>query len=85
MAKKHKKVQWSKDRPVRPDVDPLLAKLRIALAMDKRTYHAKADASGLAPATIKRIEDGTTRRPQGVTIQLAYRMLNFVLKPVKMK
>ena len=80
-----RKVKWSKDRPVRPDVDPLLAKLRVSLVMDKRTYYAKANTSGLAPATIRNIEDGTTRRPQGVTIQMAYRMLGYELKPVRMK
>jgi hypothetical protein len=81
--RKIKRVLWSKDRPKRPDVDPLLSELRAALVMDKRTYHAKANSSGLAPATIKHIIDGKTRRPQGVTMQMAYRMLGFELKPVR--
>jgi hypothetical protein len=80
-----RKVMWSKDRPKRPDVDPLLSALRTALAADNRTYYGKANSSGLAPTTIKRIQDGTTRRPQGVTMQMAYRMLGYELKPVKMK
>lgn len=84
-GKSPKKLKWSKDRPIRPDFDPLLTELRVALAMDRRTYYAKANTSGLAPATIKNIEDGITRRPQGVTIQMAYRMLGFELKPVRVK
>jgi hypothetical protein len=80
-----RKVKWSKDRPVKPDIDPLLTKLRTELAMDRRSFYAKANTSGLAPATIKNIQDGTTRRPMGVTIQMAYRMLGYELKPVRSK
>ncbi|QIG76931.1 hypothetical protein EVC30_102 [Rhizobium phage RHph_Y1_11] len=87
MASKKRKaprrIEWSKSRPQRPDHDPMLADLRQLLIKDKRSYHAKADLSGLAPSTLKNIEDGTTRRPQGVTIQMAYAMLGYKLKAVK--
>ena len=78
-----RKVQWSKDRPVRPDHDPMLGNLRSLLAADQRSYFAKANVSGLAPGTLKRIVDGTTRRPQGVTIQMAYAMLGYEIVAVK--
>lgn len=83
MKRLPRKVPWSPDRPKRPDHDPMLADLRALLAADKRTYWVKANVSGLSPSTLKKIEDGTTRRPQGVTVQLAYRMLGYSLKPVK--
>jgi hypothetical protein len=54
-----------------------------ALHADKRSMYAKANVSGLAPATIKRIQDGITRMPQSVTMQMAYRMLGYELKPVR--
>jgi hypothetical protein len=79
----HKKIVWSKDRPRRPDVDPMLGELRALLALDKRNYRTKADRSGLAPSTIKKIEDGTTRRPMGTTVQMAYAMLGYRLTPVR--
>lgn len=80
-----KKVKWSKDRPVRPDVDPMLSRLRQMLAKDERSFYAKANSSGLAPATIRNIQNGVTRRPQGVTIQMAYKMLGYELRPVEIK
>jgi hypothetical protein len=80
---KPRKVKWSANRPVKPDIDPLLTKLRAELVLDRRSFYAKANTSGLAPATIKNIQDGTTRRPMGVTIQMAYRMLGYELKPVR--
>lgn len=83
MTKAPRKVPWSPDRPKRPDHDPMLADLRQLLAMDKRSFFMKANVSGLAPSTLKNIQDGTTRRPQGVTMQMAYRMLGYVLKPVR--
>ena len=80
-----KRVNWSKDRPVKPDHDPMLMDLRSLLANDKRTYYGMANASGLAPATLQNIVNGKTRRPQGVTIQMAYAMLGYRLKPVRAK
>lgn len=85
MARKYKKVPWSRNRPKRPDYDPMLANLRKLLADDQRSYHVKADKSGLAPGTLKKIEDGTTRRPLGTTVQMAYAMLGYKLQPVKVK
>lgn len=84
-ANKHKKIVWSKNRPKRPDFDPMLGDLRELLTADRRNYHMKADISGLAPSTLKNIEDGTTRRPLGTTVQMAYRMLGYELKPVKVR
>jgi hypothetical protein len=78
-----KKAPWSADRPKRPDHDPMLGDLRELLARDGRSFYAKANVSGLAPSTIKKIVDGTTRRPQGVTVQMAYAMLGYSVRAVK--
>jgi hypothetical protein len=85
MAKKLKKIQWSKNRPVRPDVDPMLGDLRGLLANDEQSYHTMADRSGLAPSTLMNIVTGKTRRPLGTTIQMAYAMLGYELVPQKRK
>jgi hypothetical protein len=73
---------WSKDRPKRPDRDPMLKDLRELLRRDNRSTYAKANVSGLAPATIKKIESGDTRTPQSVTIQMMYRMLGYDIRAV---
>ena len=80
-----KRVLWSPDRPKRPDIDPMLDALRNALRTDDRSYLAKANVSGLAPLTIKRIEVGITKRPTSITVQMAYKMLGYELRPVRVK
>ena len=80
-----KKFLWAKDRPVKPDVDPMLTDLRERLLADKRTYYQKANASGIAPATIRNILNYKTRRPQGVTILMLYRSLGLELVPRRKK
>lgn len=77
------KVVWSADRPRRPDHDPMLSDLRSLLLADRRSLYAQANVSGLSPNTIKNITKGVTRQPQGVTIQMAYKMLGYKLVPVK--
>lgn len=78
MAKQH----WSKDRPQRPDRDPMLDDVLALLAADKRSNFAKANVSGLSPSTLKNWENGKTQRPQGVSLQMAFKMLGYELKPV---
>lgn len=73
---------WSKDRPQRPDRDPMLDDLLPLLASDKRSNFAKANVSGLSPSTLRNWENGKVRRPAGVSLQMAYRMLGYELKPV---
>lgn len=70
-------------RPVKPDRDPLLAELMVTMAKDPRTRNAKANVSGLSNATLKNWETGKTRRPQALSLQMAYRMLGYELRPVK--
>ncbi|QWY83468.1 hypothetical protein [Rhizobium phage RHph_X2_28B] len=70
-----KKFKWSKNRPVKPDVDPMLDDLRQELLDDDRTYYQKANASGIAPSTIRNIVNQKTRKPQGLTIFMLYRAL----------
>ena len=79
------KTRWSADRPVKPDVDPMLGDLREALRKDNRSTFAKANVSGLSPSTIKNILEGRTRMPQGLTYQMAYRMLGYQLRPVRIQ
>lgn len=77
-----KKVYWSKDRPQKPDRDPMLDDLLPLLAMDKRSNFAKANVSGLSPSTLRNWQSGSTRRPQGVSLQMAFKMLGYRLQPV---
>ena len=60
---------------------PLVDRLRA----DKRSNFAKANVSGLSPSTLKNWENGKVRRPQSVSVQMAYRMLGYELRPVKIK
>lgn len=77
--------QWSKSRPQRPDRDPMLDDILPLLARDKRSTWAKANVSGLSPATLKNWEAGKVRNPQSTSMQMAYRMLGYRLKPVRIK
>lgn len=70
-----KKFRWAKNRPVKPDTDPMLSDLREELLNDDRTYYQKANASGIAPSTIRNIVNGKTRKPQGLTIMMIYKAL----------
>lgn len=72
---------WSKDRPQKPERDPMLDDLLPLLAADKRSTFAKANVSGLSSSTLNNWQNGKVRRPQGVSIQMAYRMLGYELKP----
>ncbi len=75
------KYTWSKDRPQKPERDPMLDDLLPLLAADKRSTFAKANVSGLSASTLNNWQNGKVRRPQGVSIQMAYRMLGYELKP----
>lgn len=80
-----KKPVWSKDRPQKPDRDPMLEDLVELLAADKRSNFAKANVSGLSPATFKNWQNGKVRRPQSVSVQMAYKMLGYELRPVPLR
>lgn len=77
------KARWSKDRPQKPVRDPMLDDLVELLRADNRSTFAKANVSGLSPSTLKNWENGKVRRPQGVSMQMAYKMLGYELKPVR--
>jgi hypothetical protein len=77
--------KWSKDRPAKPERDPMLEDLVEALNRDKRSLYAKANVSGLSPATLKNWQTDKVRHPQSVSVQMAYRMLGYELKPVKIE
>lgn len=80
-----KKVSWSRDRPEKPDTDPLLPDVVALLLKDNRSNYAKANVSGLSPSTLRNWENGKVRRPQGVSLQMAYRMLGYELRPIPVK
>lgn len=67
--------QWSKNRPVRPDTDPLYLQVKKLIAKDPRSTWAKANVSGLSPTTINNWMKGKTHHPQGTSLQMAARML----------
>ena len=74
---------WSKSRPQKPNRDPLLDDLIRRMGQDNRSKFAKANVSGLSPSTLTKWERGQTKRPQGVSLQMAYKMLGYELKPVE--
>ena len=75
------KAEWSSTRPVKPDADPLLLRLIPLLKADARSRWAQANVSGLSPATLRNWESGNVRRPQALSLAMAYRMLGYELKP----
>lgn len=78
-----KKPEWSRDRPQRPIRDPMLHDLLELLRADRRSRFAKANVSGLSPSTLKNWEMGKTRHPQSTSVQMAYKMLGYELRPVR--
>lgn len=66
---------WSPRRPERPEVDPLYVQLLRLLERDQRSVWAKADVSGLSTSTIRNWQKGKVKRPSGVSLQMAARML----------
>lgn len=79
------KMNWSKDRPQKPELDPLLEDLLPLLRADRRSTFAKANVSGLSPSTLKNWQNNKVRRPQSVSLQMAFRMLCYELQPVPVK
>lgn len=77
------KITWPKGRPQKPSRDPMLDDLLPLLAADKRSTFAKAAVSGLSQSTLSNWQSGKVQRPQGVSIQMAYKMLGYSLKPVR--
>lgn len=77
------KIKWSDDRPQKPNRDPMLDDLLPLLNADKRSTFAKANVSGLSPATLRNWSLGRVQRPMGVSIQMAYKMLGYRLTPVR--
>jgi hypothetical protein len=75
VSAKHKPRLWSASRPVRPEIDPLYEELLALLDRDKRSVWQKANASGLSTTTIYNWQNGKTRRPSGVSLQMAAAML----------
>lgn len=75
MSKKRYVRLWSPSRPERPDVDPIHVQIMQLMERDKRSVWLKADASGLSTTTIYNWQRGKTKRPSGVSLQMAAAML----------
>lgn len=66
---------WSPSRPERPDRDPIHVEILRLLERDKRSVWEKANASGLSTSTIYAWQKRKTKRPSGVSLQMAAAML----------
>lgn len=73
---------WSPRRPQKPDTDPLYIQIVKLIQRDKRSRWSKANESGLSETTLRNWENGKVRHPQGVSLQLAARMLGKQIKLV---
>ena len=76
---------WDKDRPVKPDRDPLLEEIVERINADRRSKWALANVSGLSPATLKNWQEGKVHRPQAVSLQMAARALGLRMTFVENK
>ena len=76
--KKHR--LWSPSRPMRPEVDPLYSSLLRLLEQDQRSVWQKANDSGLSTTTIYNWQRGKVKRPSGVSLQMAAKMLGKKIK-----
>jgi hypothetical protein len=75
MRKKATVRLWSPYRPERPDIDPLYEELVGMFNSDDRSVWDKANDSGLSTTTIYNWRKGKTKRPSGVSLQMAAAML----------
>lgn len=77
MKTPNKATLWSPDRPVKPSTDPLYEQIKELMAGDTRSTWAKANVSGLSTTTLTNWQRGKVKRPQGVSLQMAARMLGY--------
>lgn len=66
---------WSPERPERPEVDPLYWEIVQLMEHDRRSVWSKANESGLSTSTIRNWQRHKVKRPSGVSLQMAARML----------
>jgi hypothetical protein len=66
---------WSPHRPERPDSDPIHLEIMALLDSDPRSIWDKADASGLSTTTLYNWRKRKTKRPTGIALHMAARML----------
>jgi len=66
---------WSPSRPEKPEVDPLYEQIMVLLQGDNRTQWEQANVSGLSTSTIRNWRLGKVKRPQGVSLEMAAKML----------
>jgi len=75
MSKKRYVRLWSPQRPERPEVDPIYLQLMKLMERDKRSVWQKANESGLSTSTIYAWQKHKTKRPNGVSLQMAAKFL----------
>jgi len=71
MAKKKYVRMWSPHRPERPETDPIHVELMRLMDRDNRSVWQKANESGLSTTTIYNWQKHKTKRPTGVSLQMA--------------
>jgi sarcosine oxidase gamma subunit len=59
------------------DQHPCVDELRTWLEQDSRTIYAIAKAADISDSTVKRLIDGTTRRPQNATIDMLGKAMGY--------
>ena len=79
------KQSFSRNRPKRPAVDPLYVQIVKLMQGDGRSTFAKANVSGLSTTTIRNWQSRVVKCPQGVSLQMAARMLGYEVKLVEKK
>lgn len=71
------------NKPEKPNIDPMLDDIVLLLQKDNRSTYAKANVSGLSSSTLNNWVKGRVRHPQSVSLQMAYRMLGYELRRVR--
>ncbi len=66
---------WSPHRPERPDQDPIHVEIMSLLEKDPSSIWDKANESGLSTTTLYNWRKHKTKRPTGVSLQMAAKYL----------
>lgn len=80
-----KKQRTFVSKPEKPEIDPMLDDIVTLLRRDTRSTYAKANVSGLSSSTLNNWMKSKVKHPQSVSIQMAYRMLGYELRRVKIE
>jgi hypothetical protein len=73
---------WSPSRPKRPETDPIHVEIMKLMQSDPRSVWQIANESGLSTTTIYNWQNHKTKRPTGVSLQMAAKFLGKKIKLV---